>query len=419
MKRVLIISYTNLDTDPRILRQIEFFGQKYEIYTAGLKPSLHKYEKHFIQLPQVWIVEKPFEIKFHKNFPLPIRKVFSALVRLIYFIRSSPRMLKLILINGTPLGYENKYWDILKIEAVKKLSEFNYDLIIANDLSALPLGVRIKEKMVAKLYFDAHEYAPLEYDNNPIWLKKESPYLTYLVKKYISATDYRTTIGNMIANKFLELTGLNFDVVYNAPVKYSLTPNNSNDHIIRCVHHGIAAPIRRIENMIDAFCELNNNFELHLYLMNNDTKYYEFLKEKIKTTTNVFLHDPVPTRDLPFVINKYDVMLNFIPPVNFNYTCGLPNKFFESIQARIMLVCGPLEEQKYLIEKYNLGLVGDGFESKHIIEVLKNLNRQQIEIFKQNANKAADIFCAEIIMNRLVQNIDQLLQEQIPSSEIN
>lgn len=411
MKRVLIISYTNLDKDPRILRQIEFFGEKYEVFTAGLRPSLHKNEKHFIELPQVWVGEPSFEIKFHINFPLPVRKLVSVFVRIIYFLIASPRIIKEALIKGTPMGFEYKYWNILKTEAVKKLSEFDYDLIIANDLSALPLAARIKETMNAKLYFDAHEYAPLEYDNDPVWLKKESPYLTYLVKKYIGATDYRTTIGSMIANKFLELTGFHFDVIYNAPVKYSLQPMYSDDSTIRCVHHGIAAPIRRIENMIEAFQELNSNFELHLYLMNNDAKYYDYLKEKIAGASNIFLHDPVPTRDLPFVINRYDLMLNFIPPVNFNYTCGLPNKFFESIQARIMLVCGPLEEQKSLIEKYHLGMVGKGFDSKDIIDVLKNLDKKTVNVFKQNANEAANIFCAEIIMNQLVENIDKMMNQ--------
>lgn len=412
MRRVLIISYTNLDSDPRILRQIEFFGRKYEIFSAGLRPSLHKYEKHFIELPQVWVGDQPFEIKFHIKFPLLFRKIISVAVRIIYFLLASPRIIKEAVIKGTPRGFEYKYWNILKIEAVKKLSEFDYDLIIANDLSALPLAVRVKEKMNAKLYFDAHEYAPLEYDNDPVWLRRESPYLTYLVTKYISATDYRSTIGNMIANKFLELTGLEFAVVYNAPVKYSLQPSSADDNIIRCVHHGIAAPIRGIENMIDAFDQLNRNFELHLYLMNNDAQYYSFLKHKIASTKNIFLHDPVPTRDLPIVINQYDLMVNFIPPVNFNYTCGLPNKFFESIQARLMIVCGPSEEQGYLIKKYNLGFVGKGFESKDIVDVLANLDKKDISTFKQNANQVANIFCAEIIMTQLTEDIEKKLFNQ-------
>ena len=56
--------------------------------------------------------------------------------------------------------------------------------------------------------------------------------------------------------------------------------------------------------------------------------------------------------------------------MNFNYRYCLPNKFFESIQARLMLLCGPSAEMEYLIDKYELGTIGTGFEADDILATL-------------------------------------------------
>ena len=409
MKKILIISFSNLNSDPRVLRQIKFFGKSFHIYTAGLAPSYHPFEKEFVDLKLLPSYNSNYEIKFHFGYPFLLRKFFSFFVKSIYFFILLPKKIKLSLFKNSSLGYETRYWDDVVLNAYHNLVELDFDLIISNDVSTLPLAIRLKETKKCKVYFDAHEYSPLEYDNDKNWLKNESPYITYLIKKYIFSTDFRSTIGLMVAEKYFELTGLVFDVVYNAPEKHSLSPTISNDSVIRCVHHGIAVPIRKIEIMIDAFKLLDSSFELNLYLMNNDNEYYEFLLQKIENCSNIFIHEPVPTEKLPLVLNQYDVMLIFIPPINFNYSCGLPNKFFEAIQARLMLLCGPFKEQKDIIEEFNLGIVSKGFCKDDIFNSLICLDKKQIIKFKTNSNLAADVLCADKIMNKLVMDVSQII----------
>jgi glycosyltransferase involved in cell wall biosynthesis len=403
-KKALIISYSNLNSDPRVLRQIEFIGQKFDIYTAGVTPSAHAYEKGFTPLLL------SFTITFHMKFPSLIRKAFSLLlVYPIYIIANFYERAYQIYYLKWRKNFDQFYWTLHRRKSFEKLSKLDFDLIVANDITALPLAVKLKELKGAKIYYDAHEYAPLEYDNDPKWLKEKSPYFTYLSEKYIPFADYCTTIGQMIADKFLELTGKHFDVVYNAPVYYELPIVLQEDDVIRCVHHGVASPIRKIENMVDAFAQLGPKYELHLLLMNNDNEYYQWLIKTAEKYPNIYMHKPVPTKEIPRFINQFDITLNFIPPINFNYTCGLPNKFFESIQARIMLICGPLEEQRFLINKYGLGLVGNGFEYQDVIDVMKQVKKADIRQYKENADKAAHLLSAEKIMEQLVLKIDAIM----------
>jgi len=400
-KNILIISYSNLNKDPRVLRQIDFLGEDYNVTTAGLQKSGHKNEDDFIK------ISLHTNYTFHHNYSIFFRKLIS----LSYVLPIYAYYTVLDYISFKTLKkYNFYYWNHERQKTLKKLSKTKYHLIIANDIDTLPLAVKLKEQTGAKIYFDAHEYSPLEYDNDENWLKHRSPYYTFLCKTYIPFTDYCTTVAHKIAEKYEELVGKPFDVVYNSP-QYQNLPASTNTGVIRCVHHGVASPIRKIESMINAFIALGNGFELNLLLMINDQKYFKELLELSKGHSNIIFHEPVATKDISSFINQYDISLIFIPPVNFNYRYCLPNKFFESIQARLMLLCGPSAEMEYLIDKYELGTIGTGFEADDIKISLENVTRDDIAKYKNNSNKVAELLAAETIMKNLSNKIHTICAE--------
>lgn len=400
-KNILIISYSNLNSDPRVLRQIDFLGEDFKITTAGLHQSEHKNESDFIEISLY------NNYTFHHNYSLVFRKLIS--LSIVLPIYTFNILLDYISFK-TLKKYSFYYWNRERVKTLQKLSKTSYDLIIANDIDTLPLAVKLKEATGAKVYFDAHEYSPLEYDNDPKWLKHRSPYYTYLCKAYIPASDYCTTVAYKIAEKYKELTGKHFDVVYNSP-QYQQLKASVNPKTIRCVHHGVASPIRKIESMIEAFIELGEGFELNLLLMINDKKYYSDLLELSVGYSNIIFHEPVETKDISSFINQFDISLIFIPPVNFNYKYCLPNKFFESIQARLMLICGPSAEMEYLTKKYNLGQISSGFEAEDIRKSLAVLSAAEIPKYKNNSDAVAELLAAETIMKNLSNKIQSVCAE--------
>lgn len=397
---ILILCYSDLNRDPRVMRQIEVLQHLGKIVTAGLHPSGHPAESLFISLS--------FTFKFSLN--KPRNPIIALLGRylidpLMLLLTKALQFYYLKVRND----YDKFHWTIAKQQAYDQISQLDFNLIVANDISALPLAVRLKKRKKAKLCYDAHEYSPLEYDNDPAWVKTKSPYITFLCKEYMPQADYCTTIGKMIADQYEQLLEMPIDIIYNATSYQNLKPLFRDDNKIRAVHHGVAIRIRQIEHMIAAFKTLGNPFELHLYIVPSDQKYYDEIKAMVQGVHNIWFHNPVKTEDICTSINQYDILLNFIPPINFNYRCSLPNKFFEGVQARLMLVCGPLKEQEDLINNYRLGLIAEGFLPEHIVSVMLKVNKEIIISSKNNADQIANLLCAEVIMSSFKDKVQRLL----------
>ncbi len=371
-KKVLILSYSNLSSDPRVLRQIQWLEEKFDIYTAGLTPSGKE-----IQFAPVNQVDK--------------RRFF--VLRNCTYIYVYNRFAVLLLLKVLKL-YRIYYWSPTRQRDLKSIPMVDFDLIIANDIHMLPIAARIKSRTGAKILFDAHEYTPLEYENNKRWLKLESPYYTFLAKYYTKFADHRITVGENIAIKYKELTGYQFDVMYNAPAYQVLDPSEVS-FPIQFVHHGGAMRVRELERMIEIFKDLpKEKFQLNLILMKSDPDYYNELVKMSKDYENIVFHEPVSTAKIAEHINQFDVGFVIIPPVNFNYKNSLPNKFFESVQGRLMLACGGSDEERKLISKYRLGIHFSSLDQEVIVKEIVKLTPEIVFDFKQSVNKSAEALSA-------------------------
>jgi hypothetical protein len=76
-----------------------------------------------------------------------------------------------------------------------------------------------------------------------------------------------------------------------------------------------------------------------------------------------------------------------------------------------MLLCGPSAEMEYLIDKYELGTIGTGFEADDIKISLENVTRDDIAKYKNNSNKVAELLAAETIMKNLSNKIHTICAE--------
>jgi hypothetical protein len=84
-----------------------------------------------------------------------------------------------------------------------------------------------------------------------------------------------------------------------------------------------------------------------------------------------------------------------VPPINFNYANGLPNKLFEFIQARLAIAIGPIPEIAEVINEYNIGIVSEDFTPKKLAQELSKLTNERLHLFKSNTALAASQLSAE------------------------
>jgi len=374
MKKILIISYSHISVDPRIKKQVEALKNDYEIHTAaksGIEGIKH------------------FDIHYSLHF-----SIARKLKRLFYYLTKN---------------YEKIYWDNSKKQFLNKNNFDSYDLIIANDISALPLAFAIKQKNT-KIYFDAHEYHPREFEDDLQWRLLHKGVVNYMCKKYIPIVDIFTTVGENIAKEYEKYIGVKPIVIRNATKFQDLKIINTTEYPIKFIHHGAAIPSRKLELMIDVFKDLQKE-KYHLYFMLvGDEKYINKLKEYAKNTQNISFIDAVQQERIPEKLNVFDMGIYILRPSNFNNLNALPNKIFDFIQARLGVIITPNPEMKNLVEKYKLGKVSSDYTPESMKKLIKIISLEEINEFKQNSNNIATELSAENEINNIRKLIISILE---------
>lgn len=381
MKKVLILSFSDLSTDPRVNRQISLFSKVYKVYAAGYNcPKLD-------------------DVTFISFIP-KFNSVFKKIGKLLKLISQQ---------------FHSVYWDsriVNHIERIKSvLGTSSLDLIYANDISSLPLALKLSKIYQCKIVFDAHEYSPREWEDKLIWRLVYQPYITYLCKTYIPQADLVITVGQRIADEYQNQFGIEkVHVILNAPPQHKeLKPSNIDPSNIRLIHHGAAIKSRKLENMIEIMDNLDDRYSLDLMLVPSDVKYLNRLKKKAKSKNVTFI-DPVPMEDITEKINEYDIGVYILDESNnFNNQNAMPNKFFEFIQAALAIAIAPSPEMKILVEKYGLGVVAKSFDSKSLAKKINELTVSKLKQFKSNSKLAAEILNAETEGEKLLKLTESLL----------
>lgn len=360
-KSVLVISFSDLASDPRVDRQLDYFvKQGFDVSALG--ESAPRYDS----------------VRFFSSAGYPHKRFQRPLKAMKWLFRQ----------------YDSSYWKNPRIKHCLPLMEGQaFDLIVANDIDALPLALHIANG--AKVLFDAHEYAPREFEDQWRWRLFSQKYRTFLCRENIPKADAMITVCEGIAKEYENNFHQPVSVITNATVFSDLQPKKVISDKIRMIYHGIAAATRGVEWAVEIMAFLGERFYLDMILIPGDEKYIEEIKALAQPNPKIRFLPPVPMKEIPKFCNQYDIGLFPLKPSNFNYYHALPNKFFEFIQGRIAPVITPLPEMANFIKRYSCGVVADDFKPRTLAEQLNTLNTEVIWEMKQNAHKAAKDLCAE------------------------
>jgi glycosyltransferase involved in cell wall biosynthesis len=424
MKTILVISYSNLAADPRVNRQIRWLNESYRVIAAGLAdPGVPGVR--FISLSHV-----------------PPRK--NSVARGVSALQILARR------------FEHHYWRLpATVKGLTALAGVRADLILANDIEALPLALRLAGDR--PVIFDAHEYAPRQFDNSLHWRIFLQPYRASLCRTYIPRTAAMFTVCQGIADQYRRDTGVTPVVMTNAPEYHDIRPNlkpvgetvspdtsqDASDGLagtrpepaearilrhgqdtrvtsqtankIRMIHHGAASPPREIERMIAAMRHLDDRFELDFLLVPGSPEYISRLEEMARPDPRIRFLPPVPMRELVRFSSTYDIGLFLVPPTTFNLRHTLPNKFFEFIQARLAVAVGPSPEMARIVEQTGCGIVAADFTPGALADALARLDHAQINRMKQNSDRIARAMSAERNREILFEVVTGVLEEPVPA----
>ncbi len=354
---LLILSFSNLASDARVLKQIKYFADRYEVTTYGYGPSPDPRVRH-VRL------DETKGIRRWRRLDLILRR------------------------------FDHIYWNQPAVrQAEADLASLGrFDMILANDIDTIGLALSLDP--VRGVHADIHEYAPRQNEELLIWRVFIAPYVRWMCRRHLPRAASMTTVAQGIADEYSREFAVDADVVTNASPYAELAPSAVRTPI-RLVHSGASIRNRRLEVMIDAVSATTAEVTLDLYLMGNDPGYIAELQGRAAGSPRIRFPEPLPYEELITRLNEYDVGVPLIPPTNFNNRCALPNKFFDYVQARLGVIIGPSAEMRHVLERYHLGAVADDFTAAALTRTLDALTVEQVNEWKSAAVDAAHALSAE------------------------
>lgn len=339
---LLIVSFSPIVSDARLLKQIAVFRDDYDIVTCGYGP-------------------RPDGVAEHLSIPDELA------------IWRYPRMLVIL------RQYRRAYRGNAAImAATRALSGRTFDVAIANDVDAM--GVILGTAVRDGIHADLHEYSPRQHEELLRFRLFVKPFIEWMCRRHVARADSWTTVSAGLAEAYDKRFGFRPEVVTNAAPYVEAEPTQAH-RPLRLVHSGAALRNRHLGVLVDGVLAARD-VTLDLYLTPNDPGYLDELRCAAERSERITLHDPVPYRVLAETLRSYDVGVHILPPVNFNNRWALPNKIFDYVQARLGVICGPSPEMAEHVRRYGIGWVTDDFTAPALTRTIDALAAPEVDVAK-------------------------------------
>ncbi|MBS0617603.1 MAG: hypothetical protein JSR44_05405 [Spirochaetes bacterium] len=402
-KKILIVSNSDAENDPRVEKQIRFLADDYSLIVISTSANARKISG---------AIEDCFTITNESTTPHYLQSRQSLITKLYIKGLKACKAIS----HRTRAGAFYSYHRLTHVQQLRKiLPNIEADIVIVNEIDCLPI---VCDYFHGKnVIFDAHEYAPREFEDSFGWRLVQQPLITRLCDAYIPKVKILTTVSEGIASEYrLHYPTIRTEIITSAAWSKRITPKPSR-WPLRLIHHGVALSSRRLENMILAMNEVDdyNKYELHLMLVPSDKIYYGKLVQLANQINDyvgrkiVTFMRPVAMSDIIDTITDFDVQVITIPPTNFNYKYALPNKFFEAIQARNALLVGPMPELARIVEKNRIGVLAKNFTPSAIANAVNQFTPAVVDRFKRRVNRLAKTVTAEKNQARLKTFVSELV----------
>lgn len=369
--QILVLSFSRIVRDPRVLRQITVFGKFADVTSCGYGPSPEGVVRH---------IEVPADLPAWRS-----NKAQTALYL-------GARM------------YERLYFGADRIRYVQdRVGPGSIDVVVANDAISVPLAVSLRPRK--GIHADLHEYAPKQMENDLKWRILTGPLMDWACRKFVTRADSVSTVAQGIAEEYASVYGIREpSVVPNAAThdhRFAPTPVGFP---LRLVHTGAAGRGRKIEVMIDAVSRANKirpgTATLDLVLVPGDQRYIDELTERAEGVPGgtVRMRPPVAFEQIVPMLQNYDVGVFICPPSTFNLKHALPNKLFEFVQARLAVLIGPSPEMEAIVRRHELGVVSRGFDVESVARAITSLTEQEVRRMKEASHASAESLSAESLI---------------------
>lgn len=375
---MLIISFSPIASDARVLKQVRGFADRYRVTTCGFGPQPDPRVEH---------------IELGQAHPGRARRLMDeALVRIGW--------------------HRAAYWAGPTTRAARAaLRGRRFDVVIANDLDTA--GVAVAMFGGGRVHSDLHEYWPQLHGENPRWMAHRSKLYAWLLRAYVRGAASVTTVSARIAEEYQRVYGIRAAVVTNASPARDLSIGEVSAPL-RLVYSGAGDGERGLESLVVAAARTTTPVSLDLYLVSATPEYLAELQRLIDDEgAPARICAPLPYERLVPTLNTYDVGVYQPKPINLNHAYALPNKVFDFVQARLALVIGPAEEMARIVREHRLGVVTEDFSTESLTRALDGLSPEQVRGFKAASDRASAALSSQVQQQGWERAVHAIAQERV------
>lgn len=368
--RLVIIAFSRLVSDARVLKQIARFRDRYAVTTIGYGPAPQGVAEHCAipdeaplwQWPRVAVILRQYRRAYEMNAAL--------------------------------------------VAARAALRGREIDAILANDIESA--GIALEAVPPERVHLDLHEYAPRQREELWRWRVFVAPFVRWMVRRHAARIPSVSTVSPGLAREYRAEFGIAASVVTNAAPAIDRDPHATGTPI-RLVHSGAGLANRGLALMVEAVARSTADVSLDLFLTPNDPRFMLELAELCAASERCTLHPPVPYDELADTIARYDVGVFVLPPVNVNYRWALPNKLFDFVQARLGIIVGPTPDMAAIVREHGLGAVVDDFTAAALTRELDGLTTAKVDAWKAASHLSARALSAELEVEKWGSAIDAIV----------
>ena len=369
-KTALVCSTTDPYKDKRVRRHIQFLvSLNYKVYTCGINNLGYFGDgSNHLRLKINWFT-----------------KLFTYICKFLYPLR--------------PYAYNLQ----LRSQLIAQIK--SSDLLVLNDADTLHL-LKYKSRSTS-LWLDCHEFCPLQYDNDFLWLLFFGSYNKWAFSFYTNhiKVDFFTSVSKEILalykRQFYSLSSKidNYLVIENTEENNFRSFDRSkptrfnHNSPVKLVYHGNLGKRRKLDDLIIAISKSSNQ-SIFLDIFSTASKAYnDSLKKLIinlKLENRIFVRPPVDYEKLFDQGPRYSFGICLFPPVTTNLFNAAPNKLYIYIQAGLPILTYPSPTIASLVNEFSIGKITRDFSLQSLIELLNELTESDSHRYKATLNKNID-----------------------------
>jgi glycogen synthase len=282
--------------------------------------------------------------------------------------------------------------------ALAELRNAAPSVVLANDWPALVVA---KAESGAKIHYDTHEFATLEFDERAWWRAIYKPFVAALERRHIVAASSISTVGPLLASELQALYQLETSpaVIRNIPDRIALPVDAETRWPLRVLYHGQVLPDRGLEALLGSAALWR---EPHTLTIRGDGEaaYIAGLKAMAAATGSAaarIIFEPAvpPEQVMPLAAATADLGVHFTPLETKQRHFSMPNKLFEYIGSGLAVAVSPGADLRAIVAGHGVGVVSADASAEGAAAAINSLTQASVASFRQAARGAAEMLCWE------------------------